>query len=54
MKHLILNLPPEPVITRWGTWINASNYYCENLEIIRKIIEKLDANDAISIKEAQK
>ena len=49
-----LNLPPEPVITRWGTWINASNYYCENLGIIRKIIEKLDADDAISIKEAQK
>jgi hypothetical protein len=49
-----LNLAPEPVITRWGTWINASNYYCENLGIIHKIIEKLDADNAIGIKEAQK
>lgn len=49
-----LNFPPEPLITRWSTWINASNYYCKNLGIMRKIIEKLDADDAISIKEAQK
>ncbi|XP_026820145.1 uncharacterized protein LOC113558795 [Rhopalosiphum maidis] len=49
-----LNLPPEPIITRWSTWIIASNYYCENIEIIRKILEKLDADDAVSIKEAKK
>jgi hypothetical protein len=29
------------------------NYYCENIEIIRKILKKLDANDAVSIKEAK-
>lgn len=49
-----LKLPPEPIITRWSTWINASNYYCENIETIRNIIKKLDADDAVSIKEAQK
>lgn len=49
-----LNLPPEPIITRWSTWIMASNYYCENIEIIRNILEKLDADDAVSIKEAKK
>jgi hypothetical protein len=47
-------LPPKPIITRWNTWIIASNYYCENIEIIRKILEKLDDDDAVSIKEAKK
>jgi hypothetical protein len=49
-----LQLPPEPIITHWSTWIIASNYFCENIEIIRKIFEKLDADDAVSIKEAKK
>jgi DNA integrity scanning protein DisA with diadenylate cyclase activity len=53
-KASYLNLPSEPIITRWGTWINASNYYCEHLDVIRKIIEKLDVDDAVSIKEAKK
>ncbi|KAF0709761.1 Uncharacterized protein FWK35_00034572, partial [Aphis craccivora] len=28
-------LPPSPVIARWGTWINASLYYCEHLSSIK-------------------
>lgn len=24
-----LPLPPEPIITRWGTWLNAAVYYCK-------------------------
>jgi len=23
-------LTPEPVITRWGTWLQAAVYYCDN------------------------
>jgi len=30
-------LPPEPVLTRWGTWINAANYYCDYLSDIKKV-----------------
>ena len=25
-------LPPEPVLTRWGTWLDAALYYAENFE----------------------
>jgi hypothetical protein len=46
-----LPLPPEPVITRLGTWINAAIYYCE---IIFNIVNKLDSEDALSIKIAKK
>jgi len=49
-----VNLPPEPVITRWGTWINAAAYYCENIQAVRHIIGLLDQEDAISIQKAKK
>lgn len=49
-----LPLPPEPVITRWGTWINAAIYYCKHFEIIFNIVNKLDSEDALSIKNAKK
>jgi hypothetical protein len=48
-----LSLPPEPVITRWGTWLNAAIYYCDSYKTIEKIIEKFDPDDALSIKAAQ-
>ncbi|XP_047114629.1 uncharacterized protein LOC124794958 [Schistocerca piceifrons] len=31
-------LPPEPVLTRWGTWLSAANYYSDNH---RKVAEVL-------------
>jgi len=48
-----LCLPPEPVITRWGTWLMAAIYYCNSYKTIKKIIEKFDPYDALSIKTAQ-
>ena len=29
-------LPPSPIITRWGTWLKASIYYSEHFETIKK------------------
>ncbi|CAI6371628.1 unnamed protein product [Macrosiphum euphorbiae] len=49
-----VNLPPEPVITRWGTWINAATYDCENIQAVRHIIGLIDQEDAISIQKAKK
>lgn len=42
-------MPPQPVLTRWGTWLEAANYYCENYDVLKNIINKLDENDASSI-----
>jgi len=47
-------LPPEPILTRWGTWISAAIYYSKNFETVRQIVECFDENDAFSIKNAQK
>jgi len=47
-------LPPTPILTRWGTWISASMYYCEHIEAIRNVIQKLNPEDAVSIDKVQK
>jgi hypothetical protein len=39
MPHL--PLPPSPVITRWGTWIEACDFYCAHLEPLKNIILSL-------------
>lgn len=31
------SLPPEPVLTRWGTWLQATIYYCDYSEVIKKV-----------------
>ena len=47
-------LPPQPVVTRWGTWVEAAIYYSENFNLIKDLIEEMDENEAIAIKEAKK
>lgn len=46
-------LPPEPVITRWGTWINAACYYFENFEGFKKVVGELD-DDSEAVRTAKK
>lgn len=48
-----LMLPPEPILTRWRSWINASIYYYENFGILHRVLFMLDRNDANSIKYTQ-
>lgn len=47
-------LPPEPVITRWGTLINVAIYYCEHYEKNCQIVSLLDLEEALSIKTTNK
>jgi len=42
-----LAFPPQPILTRWGTWLNEAFYYCDNLEIIKVIILQLNSEDSI-------
>ncbi|VVC34389.1 Ribonuclease H-like domain,Domain of unknown function DUF659 [Cinara cedri] len=48
-----IKLPPEPITTRWGTWLDAAIYYCEHFETIVRIINLLDENDVVSIQKAK-
>jgi len=40
-----LPLPPQPIVTRWGTWFDAANYYFTNYSEIETIFNKFDRKD---------
>ena len=46
-------LPPDPVVTRWGTWLLAAIYYAEHYDKIKEVIMSFNPNDASSIHNAQ-
>ncbi|KAL4107246.1 hypothetical protein QTP88_017630 [Uroleucon formosanum] len=47
-------LPPSPIITRWGTWLDAATYYCEYFKPILNVVQQLNAEDAICIEKVKK
>lgn len=53
MKFPNLPLPPKPVITRFGTWLEAADYYCANFDAVRSVVDSFDRNDSEAIKIAQ-
>lgn len=48
-----LALPPEPVLTRWGTWISAALYYAKNFEKLSEVVAALSEDEAASIRDAK-
>jgi hypothetical protein len=49
-----LPLPPEPVLTRWGTWLQTALYYADNFTTVKAfVLEALDRSEAASIAIAQ-
>lgn len=42
-----VRLPPEVVVTRWGTWLNAAIYYSQNLPEIRRIVNEFEDDGKI-------
>ena len=44
----ITNLPllPEPVVTRWKTWIKNAVFYAENFNKITEFLQKLDSSQS--------
>ena len=39
--------PPDPVITRWATWLRAALYYSENLPAVRAIVNNWTSADLL-------
>jgi len=44
-----LPLPSQPIITRWGTWLEAVKYYATNFEKIENILSKLTEKDSVAL-----
>jgi len=34
-------LHPEPVITRWGTWLEAALFYTENVSKFKELVSNI-------------
>ena len=49
-KHI--GSPPELVVTRWGTWLKAADYYANNLIEVKKIVNEFEG-DGILVKRAK-
>ncbi|KRX32082.1 hypothetical protein T05_16299, partial [Trichinella murrelli] len=43
-------LPPQPVLTRWGTWLSAVFYYAENFKKIQEIISCFEEEESTAVK----
>ncbi|XP_028967390.1 uncharacterized protein LOC100901375 [Galendromus occidentalis] len=44
-----LALPPQPVVTRWGTWLDATCYYADHYERIEAVLQTFGDDEAVSI-----
>ena len=44
-----LPLSPEPILTRWGTWIEAAVYHANYIEEVKNVINSFNPKDAVSI-----
>ena len=38
-KFSAIGYPPQPVSTRWGSWLNAALYYAKTLSEVKAIVE---------------
>lgn len=47
-------LPPEPVLTRWGTWLKAAEYYNCHLHEIKSVVMQLEDGASTYITTAKK
>lgn len=52
-KYPNMPLPPQPVITRWGTWLSAVSYYVKYFNEINLVLSCLRSSEAASIKKAK-
>jgi len=41
-----LSLPPQPILTRWGTWLEAAIYYGKYFKEVKCVINDFNQNEA--------
>ena len=42
-----ISTPPQPVLTRWGTWLNAAEYYAKNLVKVRETVNAFEGDSIL-------
>lgn len=46
-------VPPRPVLTRWGTWVEAGLYYDRYFDAVHDMVNRLKDSDAAAIPKAK-
>ena len=46
-KFFAIGYPPLPVLTRWGSWLNAALYYAKNLPEVKAIVESFVSSEIL-------
>ena len=41
-KFLEIGSPPQPIVTRWGSWLNTAKYYAENFPKVCDIVNAFE------------
>ncbi|XP_049863324.1 uncharacterized protein LOC126356379 [Schistocerca gregaria] len=52
-SHPDCPLPSEPILTRWGTWISAANYYADNHRKIEEVLKGFEDSENLAIPKAK-
>ena len=42
--------PPHPIVTRWGSWLNAAKYYAENFPKVCDIVNAFEGTGHLVVK----
>ncbi|XP_018566368.1 uncharacterized protein LOC108907258 isoform X1 [Anoplophora glabripennis] len=45
--------PPQPILTCWGTWLQAALYYAKYFQQIKAVIGQFNPKETVAIKECQ-
>jgi hypothetical protein len=48
-----VSLLPELVLTRWGTWIQAVNFYNEHFDVVKSVVATFHAESAVAVRKPQ-
>nr|CAD2176151.1 unnamed protein product [Meloidogyne enterolobii] len=52
-KFPALPLPPQPILTRWSSWLEATIFYSNNFHAVKDVVDSFDSLDAAAIVRAK-
>ena len=50
VKFSIINSPPQPVVTRWKSWLKAAKYYAKNVPQVCEIVNAFEGTGQLVVK----
>lgn len=45
--------PPQPILTRWGTWLEAAFYYLNHFQNVKSVVLQFNPNESEAVRKSQ-